>query len=84
MIAGLSVLCPAVLFITPLELPPGWRLWMFLPLAMCVAAVYRATRARSPRRMIRATIWTFLNIVVGMSLIAVAFYVAHEIALRMA
>ena len=57
---------------------------MFLPLALCIAVVYRATRAREPRRMVRATLITFANIVVGMSLIAIAFYVAHEIVLRMA
>ncbi len=72
----------ALLFITPLKLPVG-RLWMFLPLALSIAVVYRATRAREPRRMIRSTAITFANIVVGMSLIAIAFYVAYEIVLRM-
>ena len=72
----------AILFITPLKLPVG-RLWMFLPLALTIAVVYRATRAREPRRMIRSTAITFANIVVGMSLIAIAFYVAYEIVLRM-
>ncbi|MCH7871660.1 MAG: hypothetical protein IID33_08150 [Planctomycetes bacterium] len=72
----------AMLFITPLKLPFG-RLWMFLPLALSIAVVYRATRARDPRRMVRSTAITFANIVLGMSLIAVAFYVVYEIVLRM-
>ena len=84
MIGAVTFLSPAMLFFTPLDLPAGGRLWMFLPLALCVAVVYRATRARSPRHMIRATLFTFFNIVVGMSLIAAAFYAAHEVALRMA
>ena len=73
-----------LLFLEPLKLPAHGRLWMFLPLALCIAVVYRATRTREPRRMVRATLITFANIVVGMSLIAIAFYVAHEIVLRMA
>jgi hypothetical protein len=65
------------LFLNPVKLPPGTRLWMLLPLAACVAAVYRVTRARDVRQMPRATLVTFLNIVVGMALIAVAFYLVH-------
>ncbi len=66
------------LFVSPLKLPAGARLWMMLPLVACVALVYRATRARDVRRMPRATVLTFVNIVVGMALIAVAFYLVHS------
>lgn len=69
-------------FIHPIDLPPGARLWMFLPLALCIAMVYRATRSRTAREMPRATAWTFVNIVVGMWLIAIGFYAAHEVVLR--
>jgi hypothetical protein len=65
------------LFVSPLKLPAGTRLWMMLPLVACVALVYRATRARDVRRMPRATVVTFVNIVVGMALVAVAFYLVH-------
>jgi hypothetical protein len=65
------------LFLNPLKLPAGARLWMLLPLVACVAVVYRVTRARDLSRMPRATAITFLNIVVGMALIAVAFYLVH-------
>jgi hypothetical protein len=65
------------LFIHPLTLPYGARLWMMLPLVACVALVYRATRARHAREMPRATVLTFTYTVVGMALIAVAFYVVH-------
>ena len=83
MTAALSLgLGLAWLFINPLELPSGARLWMLLPLVACVATVYRATRARSVRDMPRATVLTFLNIVVGMALIAVGFYVLHLLVRR--
>lgn len=73
----------AMLFIHPLHLPPHGRLWMFLPLALCIAVVYRATRAQTPREMIRPTVVTFFNIVIGMVLIAVGVYALHEFVLRM-
>lgn len=69
-------------FIHPLPLPDGVKLWMFPPLAACVAVVYRATRARTARELPKATLKTFINIVVGMCLIAVAAYVIHEAVLR--
>ncbi len=69
-------------FIHPLDLPSGARLWMFLPLAACVALVYRATRAKSVRELPRATVFTLLNIVVGMWLLALAAFVVHEGVLR--
>jgi hypothetical protein len=67
------------LFLNPLKLPPGARLWMLLPLVACVAAVYRVTRAHDLKRMPRATVITFLNIVIGMALIALAFYLVHMV-----
>ena len=69
-------------FIHPLPLPDGAKLWMFLPLAACVAVVYRATRARTARELPKATLKTFINIVVGMCLIAIAAYAIHEGVLR--
>lgn len=71
-------------FIHPLPLPSSARLWMFLPLTLCVAMVYRATRARSAHELLWSTFWTFLNIVIGMCLIAIAFYIIHRIVLWMA
>ena len=72
----------ALLFINPLHLPSGTRLWMMLPLVACVATVYRATRVRHVREMPRATIFNFVSIVLGMTAIAVAFYLAHLVARR--
>jgi hypothetical protein len=69
-------------FVHPLLLPPGGRLWMFLPLALCVAVTYRATRAQTDAELPRATLVTFVNIVVGMWLIALAAYAVHELVLR--
>lgn len=67
----------ALLFIHPLPFPAGARLWMLLPLVACVATVYRATRARDVAHMPRATVITFFQIVVGMALIALTFYLVH-------
>ena len=70
-------------FIHPLRLPPGGRLWTFLPLALCVAMVYRATRTSDPSKLARSTAFTFLNIVFGMCVIALAAYGLHEAIIRM-
>lgn len=72
-----AVLLLGWLFVNPLPLPAAARLWMLLPLVACVATVYRATRARSVRELPRATLVTFVQIVVGMTLIAAAFYLVH-------
>lgn len=71
-------------FVHPLTLPPSARLWMFLPLAACVAVVYRATRARNLAEMRWTTVRTFVNIVLAMAAIALAAYGIHEAVLRFA
>jgi hypothetical protein len=68
-------------FLHPVKLPPGARLWMFFPLILCVALVYRATRSRSVRDMPRATVGTFAYVCIGMIAIAVAFYLLHRLVL---
>jgi len=68
-------------FLHPLKLPPGARLWMVLPLVLCVAVVYRATRTRDARTLSKSTLTTFVNIMVGMVAIAIAFYAVHRAAL---
>ncbi len=65
----------------PIALPTSARLWMFPPLALCIAVVYRATRARTQDRLLRGSLITFVNIVIGMWLIALAAYLVHAIAL---
>ena len=71
-----------LLFLHPLKLPAGARLWMFLPLAMCIAVVSRGTRARTARELPRAAVITFIHIVIGMVLIALAAYALHALVLR--
>ncbi|MGD8451247.1 MAG: hypothetical protein PVJ57_05460 [Phycisphaerae bacterium] len=83
MTAALLSLLAWIPFVHPLKLPPGARLWMVLPLVLCVAVVYRATRARSVRDLPKATVWTFVNIIVGMVAIAVAFYLVHHAAIAL-
>lgn len=68
-------------FLHPLKLPAGARLWMVLPLVLCVAVVYRATRARHVREMPKDTLTTFVCIILGMIAIAVAFYLVHQAVL---
>lgn len=73
----------AYLFLHPLKLPNGMRLWTFLPLALCIATVYRATRSRNVRELPKGTLITWVNIVVGMGAIALGFYLLHEAVLRL-
>ena len=82
MIASALGALPAwIPFVNPIALPASVRLWMFLPLALCIAVVYRATRARTPRDLIRPTLITFVQIVLGMTLIAIGFFVLHRLVL---
>jgi hypothetical protein len=77
----MSELLAWIPFVNPLKLPAGSTLWMYPPLAACVAVVYRATRSRNARELPRATIKTFLSIVVGMCLIAIVAYLIPELVL---
>ena len=79
--APVSALLAWVPFLNPVKLPAGARLWMVLPLVLCVALVYRATRAREVHELPRATLLTFVNIVLGMAAIAVAFNIVNRAAL---
>lgn len=70
-------------FIHPINsIPPSARLWMFFPLAAAVATVYRATRAASVADLPARTVRTFINIVIGMWLIALGAYAVHMAAIR--
>ncbi len=71
-------------FIHPLVLPSSARLWMFPPLALCIALVYRAARAPSTEKLLRRSSITFINIVVGMWSIALAVYGIHALVLWLA
>lgn len=71
-----------ILHAWPWPLPNSARLWLFLPLALCIATVYRATRARTVYDLPKGILLTFVNIVVGMSAIAIGLYVIYEIAIR--
>jgi hypothetical protein len=66
----------------PWALPERARLWLFLPLALSVAVVYRATRVRRARELPWPTLVTFVQIVIGMGLIALGFLLAYELAIR--
>lgn len=82
MTALAGLLAIGIPFIQPLPIAGWMRLWMFLPLAFCVAVVYRATRARETDRILRSAFFSFVNISVGMVLIALAAYGIHWLALR--
>ena len=70
-------------FLHPLSMPTSSRLWMFFPLAAAVAAVYRATRAEHASDLPKATVKTFVNICLGMWLIAIAAYALHMGVIRL-
>ncbi len=70
-----------ILHAWPWPITPAGKLWLFLPLVMCVAVVYRATRSRTVRHLPWDTLVTFINIVVGMCVIAIAFYVTYEVVI---
>lgn len=78
-----SLLIAWIPFLHPVAMPTGGRLWMFFPLAAAVAAVYRATRAEKASDLPKATVKTFLNICLGMWLIAIAAYVIHMGVIRL-
>lgn len=78
----LGALLAFIPFINPVPFPAGARLVMFLPLSLCVAVVYRATRARRVDEMLKPTLTTFASIVIGMVAIAIGLYVVSEAAIR--
>lgn len=71
-----------LLFIHPLKLPPRAHIWMLFPLVFCVAAVYRASRARAPAEIVFPTLRTFASILAGMFAIAIGLLILHEVVLR--
>lgn len=78
----MNLLLALIPFVNPLPFPAWARLWMFLPLAACVALVYRATRARTTEGLARRTVFTFFNIVFGMVGIALGAYALHATVLH--
>jgi hypothetical protein len=69
-------------FINPIRISVTTRLLMYFPLAICVALVYRGTRSRSVSELPWPTVRVFFSIVIGMTLIAIAAYVIHELVLH--
>lgn len=69
-------------FIDPVALPIWLRLWMFPPLAIAIAVVYRVTRARDTAGLLRGSIFTTINIILGMWAIAIGVYLMHALVLR--
>ncbi len=72
-----------ILFVHPTGLPPELRLWLFLPLALCVALVYRVVRGIEGEPLFRRTAVTFANIVVGMVAIALGAWGLHQLVVRL-
>ena len=72
----------ATLFVHPLKLPPGGRLFLFFPLALCIAIVYRVTRAERVGDLPWPSFKNFLGIVLARWALALAFFAAHQLAIR--
>lgn len=77
-----AMLMLATLFLEPLNLPPKARLWLFFPLVLCIAIVYRATRARTAAELPLPVLRIFFNTSAAMIALAAGFYILHQIVIR--
>lgn len=68
------LLGPATLILDPIPYD-SHRLWMFLPLALAIAVVYKATRVRHVRQLPIAAVILWLTIIVAMLGVYVAMAV---------
>jgi len=50
-------------------------LWLYYPLCVVVAVVYKATKFDEPKAIARAALHFFLSVTLGMFALAVVFYV---------
>ena len=72
----------ATLFLEPLNLPPKARLWLFFPLVLCIAVVYRASRARTAAELPWPVLRIFFNTSAAMVALAAGFFILHQIVIR--
>ena len=49
-------------------------LWLYYPLCLVVAVVYKATKFETPKAIARAALHFFLSVTAGMLALAVVFY----------
>ncbi len=53
-------------------------LWLYYPLCLVVALVYKATKFDDPKRIVRATLHFFVSVTLGMFVLAVVFYLVSR------
>ena len=53
---------------------PANPLWLYYPLCLVVAMVYKATKFDDPKRIVRAALHFFLSVSLGIFALAIAFY----------
>jgi hypothetical protein len=49
-------------------------LWLYYPLCLVVAIVYKATKFDEPKAIVRAALHFFVSVTLGMLVLAVVFY----------
>ena len=49
-------------------------LWLYYPLCLVVAVVYKATKFDDPKRILRAALHFFVSVTLGMFALAIVFY----------
>jgi len=49
-------------------------LWLYYPLCVVVAVVYKATKFDDPKRILRAALHFFVSVTLGMFALAIVFY----------
>jgi len=49
-------------------------LWLYYPLCLVVAVVYKATKYDEPKRIVRAALHFFVSVTLGMFALGLVFY----------
>jgi len=49
-------------------------LWLYYPLCLVVAVVYKATKFDDPKKIIKAALHFFVSVTLGMFALAILFY----------
>jgi hypothetical protein len=53
-------------------------LWLYYPLCLVVAVVYKATKFDEPKQIARAAMHFFVSVTLGMFVLAVVFYLVSR------
>ncbi len=65
-------------FLTPVILTKTQQMLLLLPLCLCIAVVYKATKCESVREIALASLVSFVSIVVGMYAVGVSLLLLYQ------